>query len=184
MILKLAIILFNSFLILWITEFVDTGIIASENDAKDLYRNYNIISVGLSVFFFPLCGYLVDTFKFKVAIPIAFLWRGLSISCFLYITDPSSWQAYIFCVCMLLGTTFETIACDALFNKNLPSDVRGTLNSVYLLFGIIGMMIFAKIGGYLFDQVSSTAPFKLVAVADYTFAAFVVMMGQMGILDQ
>jgi hypothetical protein len=36
MIIRLVVILFNTFVMLWITSFVDSGVLSSESEAKDI----------------------------------------------------------------------------------------------------------------------------------------------------
>lgn len=44
-VIRLVMILFNTFLLLRITSFVDTGVLANDDEAKTIIRNVNLIAV-------------------------------------------------------------------------------------------------------------------------------------------
>jgi MFS family permease len=78
----------------------------------------------------------------------------------------------------------ENIALDGVFNKNLPKDIRGTLNSGYSFFGGIGLLCFTKLGGYLYDNVSPNSPFVFVGICDVAFAFLVILLKLCGKFNQ
>ena len=88
--------------------------------------------------------------------------RGGAIFGFLFLKTPNSWAAYTVSIFLVLGSLFENTTLDGLFNKNLPKDIRGTLNSIYNLFGGIGIIILAVLGGYLSDNVNEA---RIVGIA-------------------
>jgi predicted MFS family arabinose efflux permease len=128
------------------------------------------------VVLFKPAGYITDTFPAYITVPTAFLFRAGAILCFLTLDNPSSWIAYTVNSILLVGSLFENITIDGLFNKNLPKDIRGTLNSAYSFFGNVGLLIFTKIGGYIFDNWGASSPFILVATCDILFALLVISL--------
>ena len=76
----------------------------------------------------------------------------------------------------MMGTILENIAIDGNFTKHIPKEVRGTMNGIYYLFGNIGVLIFAKVSGYLYDNVGPKSPFIIVGTADLLFGMFVIIM--------
>jgi len=47
-------------------------------------------------------------------------------------------------------------------NKSCNCEIRGSVMGISCLFGAIGILIIAKIGGLLFDNVSVLSPFIIV----------------------
>jgi len=79
-----------------------------------------------------------------------------------------------------VGSLFENITLEGLFNKNLPKDIRGTLNSAFNLFGNLGMLVFTIVGGYLYDNVGPDSPFLIVSACDCLFALGIIVLILMG----
>lgn len=65
---------------------------------------------------------------------------------------------------------------DGLFAKHLPKDIRGSLNGLYYLCGGIGMILFSKIAGILYDSVGPIAPFMMISLMDATFGFIVIIL--------
>lgn len=84
--------------------------------------------------------------------------------------------SYVICVLMVVGTLFENTTIDGLFAKNLPKEIRGSLNGAYNFFGNIGLALFSKFGGIFYDSVGPTSPFILVGICDVAFAIFVFIL--------
>jgi hypothetical protein len=81
-ILRLSTTLLSTFLLLWITTFIDKGVIKSEAEAKQIFQDANIIGIAFSFGGFFLIGKFIDAFPSYMAIIIAFLIRGISILLF------------------------------------------------------------------------------------------------------
>jgi hypothetical protein len=60
-VIKLSVILYNTFLLLWLTNFVDTGVLNSDDHAKSIVKNIKIYLVIASVIFIRLAGDFTDT---------------------------------------------------------------------------------------------------------------------------
>ena len=81
-IVKLFFILFNTFVLLWITSFIDKGVIKDEDEAKLIIQNVNIIVVIGALLFFRVAGWIADKYPAYIVIPCSFLFRALTISAF------------------------------------------------------------------------------------------------------
>lgn len=93
---------------------------------------------------------------------------------FILSDDPRTFYTYAAMTLFVLGTVFENTTVDGLFNKNLPKDIRGTLNGAYNFFGNVGILIFSKIGGYLYDSAGPNSPFIFLGICDIAFALLIV----------
>jgi hypothetical protein len=183
-IIRLVFILFNTFLLLWITSFVDTGVLESEAEAKTIIQYINVISVITLILLFRPIGSFADRYPAYITIPCSFLFRAFAVSMFLMLDDPRAWQSYAVVAVLIVGSLLENTCVDGLFNKNLPKDIRGSLNSAYSFFGNFGILLFTKAGGYMYDNVSPSSPFIVVACCDVVFAVLVIILRLMKKFNQ
>ena len=65
---------------------------------------------------------------------------------------------------------------DSLFAKNLPKDIRGTLNGFYYFFGGLGIMFFSKLGGLVYDTIGHSFPFLICGMLDIGFAVLIMIL--------
>ena len=124
-------VLFSTFVLLWITSFVNSGVLSSEEEAKEVIQNANIVCVLFSLVFFKLAGLLTDKFPAYINLPISFLLRASACVTFIFIKDPRSFLPYFTLGLFVVGNLFENVTLNGLFNKHLAKDVRGTLTGAY-----------------------------------------------------
>lgn len=172
---RLISVLFSSYLILWIQTFVDAGLLENENVGKDIYTFIMVASALVSVFVFPMAGFIVDYFPSKYTVPGSFIFRCLTTFLFWCIERPDTTMAYTVCIMMVVGTIIENIAVDSIFNKNLPKETRGLLSGVYSFGGQVGILIYSFLAGYLFDKIGPKSPFILIGVLDAMYAIYVII---------
>lgn len=127
--------------------------LTSESEAKTIIQNINVIAVVFIILLFKPIGIFADTYPAYITIPVSFLVRATSIICFLYLDKPNDYSSYLVSAIMFMGSLFENTTVDGLFNKHLPKDIRATLSSGYNFFGNVGLLIFTKVGGYLYDNI-------------------------------
>ena len=85
-VVKLVLILYSTFLLLWITSFVDSGYLESEQKSKDLYSKIMIIAVVATLILLPMLGMAADRLRSTVSIPVSFFCRAICGYCFMFIT--------------------------------------------------------------------------------------------------
>jgi hypothetical protein len=83
------------------------------------------------VLLFKPIGIINDKYPAYKNIPISFSLRGVALIFFLFVENPKSWKAIVALILFIVGSIYENNSVDTLFNKNLPKDIRGTLNSAY-----------------------------------------------------
>ncbi len=81
---------------------------------------------------------------------------------------------------ILIGSIFAITCIEAVFSKNLPKEIRGTMNGVQTFVGTIGSMWFTILGGYVFDIYGPKAPFILAGLSTMLFALFVSVVSLIG----
>lgn len=94
--------------------------------------------------------------------------------------DPSSWYSYIVSVAMVLGTMFEGLCTESLLLRNASPRTRGLIFSTGHAFGSIGLLIFALVGGILFDRYGPYMPFIFVGLTDCFFALLCIVFACSG----
>eukprot|EP00347_Sterkiella_histriomuscorum_P014482 403360706 len=175
-IIKQSAILYNTFLILKITSYVDTGILASDQQARDIVQVIKIIQVFASLILIVFAGHYSDKLKYTYTIPLAFILKSCAITLLVFLDNPHSYLFKFSCVAIQSLSLIQNILIDGLFSKNLKKEIRGTLNGVYFTFGSLGMLAFAKIGGYLYDQVSQDMPFILSAGLNASYGLIILLL--------
>lgn len=152
------------------------------SQAKDIYINIMVASALICVFVLPVLGKLCDIVDPRKIMPIAFLARCCTTYFFWLLEHPASTQTFVVCVSMVVATIAEQISCDSIFMKNLNKETRGILSGAYSFVGQVGILVFSLIGGWMFDNLGSKAPFVAIGFLDSGFAmvfcAFV--LGQRG----
>ena len=79
MVTKLVQVLYSVYLVLWITDFVERGVLQDNDEAKTLYKNvmvYAVIATAISV---PFIGKMADYLPAPIFVPLSFLIRGVLI---------------------------------------------------------------------------------------------------------
>lgn len=77
MVTKLVAILYSIYLMLWMTSFVPSGKIESDERVKILYSSVLTGAMIGTLFALPLFGKIADTAPIQVFLPVAFLIRGV-----------------------------------------------------------------------------------------------------------
>ena len=119
-----------------------------------------------TLIFGPIFGYMSDNVDARVIVPTTFFVRGLIAFSFRYIDDPTKSSSYILSVLLILVSVMQFLCVEVLFMRNMKSSIRGTLSGMAIFFSSIGMTMFVRVGGILFDKVGPWAPFQLLGTAD------------------
>ena len=77
MVSKLVTILYSIYLMLWMTSFVETGVVESDERVKTLYSQVLTGAMVGTLIALPFFGRIADTAPIAVFLPIAFLIRGM-----------------------------------------------------------------------------------------------------------
>jgi len=153
---------------LFIASFIP-GKVANEEAAKLIYSNVMIVSVVLGLLVVPLAGRLADKYNPQVILPLSFFIRFCSIVMFMFIDNPNTYYAFGVSVFVVVGTAMENVTVDCLLLRNADKQIRGVILGFGTACGFIGMLIFAIVGGILFDRIGPYAPFIFVGGLDAVF---------------
>ena len=116
-VVRLILILFNTFLLLWVISFVDSGYLKSEADAMMIYVKINIMGVCFAVVGFFILHKYIDRVPIKYSVTCSFMFRCIAMVGFLKIKKPDAAYTYLVLIMALVGSQFEYISVEAMFTK-------------------------------------------------------------------
>jgi MFS family permease len=178
-------LLFAIYLLLWITSFVDSGYLKSDNEAKIIYSRIINITMASVVVCLPGLGWLSDKMKPNVMVPLSFLLRCVVCACFVYfINAPDSNWAILLSVLLIICSMVENVCIAALFQRTMPADLRGAMLGTMAFFGQLGQIGFTTTCSALLGSYTTKSPFAVVAIADFTLFFVGAVLGCMGYLKR
>lgn len=138
MVTKLVTILYSIYLMLWMTSFIETGKIESEERVKTLYSEVLTGAMIGTLFALPVIGKIADTSPITIFLPGAFLLRGMIAAQFSGIHDPESTTSIIMSMLIIIASAVQYISVEVLFLRSLPNEIRGTMIGISNFFGLLG----------------------------------------------
>jgi MFS family permease len=82
-----------------------------------------------------------------------------------FATTADGWFMWTLAMTAALEGMFSLIS-QVLLSAFAPKDMRGSFSGVYNLYGSLGFIFASQVGGYLFDNLSYTAPYMLFVGLD------------------
>ncbi|KAF0701352.1 Aste57867_8133 [Aphanomyces stellatus] len=153
-----------------------------KTDCHDAYIKASILSgvaQTAAMVSAPLFGWLGDRFYRPVVVLAASIIGLVSYFWLFLCTDPTAKVLYVVAILVGVGEMGIVVSSmSVVTSKAIPSHLRGSVSGAYAFCGTIGIMIASKLGGYLFDAWTSTAPFFVMAVGNViaVVAAVVVIV--------
>lgn len=141
---------------------------------------YILIQV-FSLLWLPLMGYLMDRIYRGAGLAIAMVLAAGGYFSLFFLDNPLGSQMYLAAVLVGMGEMSANLASLALIGSEAPEKGRGAVIGLFSLCGAIGILIVAKLGGYLSGMFGPVAPFVLVAGANtivFFLALGVLAMGR------
>ena len=169
-------ILFSIYIVLWITSFVDSGLLESEEASKELYQKIMLFSMVGTMCIIPLAGYIADKLHWGFNIALAFSLRFITGLSFLQINDPRTNLATMLCVFYVISSVIANISIETGYLRGIPPEIRGTMLGLFGLFAFTGVVLFTVAAGYLHDLIGPKTPFDLVLCLDGVYLTVVIFM--------
>ncbi|OQR93147.1 hypothetical protein ACHHYP_02857 [Achlya hypogyna] len=183
-------IIITIFLPLWVYKYyiehhLCTATDVNSPDIKDDCRKAYIVAsiVGgvvqtAALVSAPVFGYIGDRVYRPLVVLASTIIGGIGYFWLYLSTDPTAPIMYLVAVVVGIGEMGIVVSSLSLVtSKAIPCQLRGSVSGAYSFFGTIGILITSKLGGYLFDHWTSTAPFFIMAVGNVICA--VVAIGVM-----
>lgn len=112
----------------------------------------------------PVFGLILDRVNRVTGLAIAMGLAGLGYSSMGLIDAPLAAESIPLFILLALGQGSAIIASVTLVGQEAPATERGTIVATSGLFGAIGILCAAVLGGRLFDAVGPSAPFVMLGV--------------------
>ncbi len=166
----------STFFTTWLfLEGRDQGMTAT--DAMSGGFTFYIIVQAAALVAAPIIGIMLDRIDRVIGLIIAMILAGVGYLSLALVGDPFGTEMYFAAVLIGFGEIAANLSSLSLVGKEAPAKGRGAVIGMFSLFGALGILIVAKAGGILFDEVSRIGPFILVGAANLVVMvlAFIVL---------
>lgn len=145
---------------------------ASATALASAVMGVNVILAALSS---PLFGFLTDRWSRKSVLCMCLGLSSIAYIGLSFLSSPFSPLIYLFMVFLGFGISGITIAAQTLTADLSPKEIVGSVLGGFNTTGAIGIMFFALIGGYLFDNIGYTTPFLIKGVGDILVIIYILL---------
>ena len=155
----------STFFSLWLfNEATTQGL--SQGDAFKLATGFYVTVQAFAIPGAVLINFFIDKVDRVAALAIAMFIAAVGYLYLGFIENPLTSQMYFGAALLGLGEIFANISAISLIGSVAPVKGRGAVIGGFSFFGAVGILTVAIVGGYLFDNVSPTAPFTMVGFAN------------------
>ncbi|MEE9135422.1 MAG: MFS transporter [Gammaproteobacteria bacterium] len=121
-------------------------------------------------------GFVLDKIDRVFGLAIAMVLASVGYLSLAFVGDPLGSEMYYAAVLIGLGEITANLSAISLVGKEAPVKGRGAVIGMFSLFGALGILLVAKAGGELFDNVARVGPFILVGVANVVIFVWAVLV--------
>lgn len=155
----------STFFTTWLfLEGRDRGMTATE--AMSGGFTFYIIVQAAALVAAPIIGIILDRIDRVIGLIVAMILAGAGYLSLAIVGDPLGTEMYFAAVLIGFGEIAANLSSLSLVGKEAPAKGRGAVIGMFSLFGALGILLVAKIGGTLFDEVARIGPFILVGAAN------------------
>ena len=165
----------STFFSLWLfNEATTQGL--SQGDAFKLATGFYVTVQAFAIPGAVLINFFIDKVDRVAALAIAMFIAAVGYLYLGFIENPLTSQMYFGAALLGLGEIFANIAAISLIGSVAPVKGRGAVIGGFSFFGAVGILTVAIVGGYLFDNVSPTAPFTMVGFANICLLTIALLL--------
>ncbi len=154
----------STFFTLWLTQ-VGTKVGMTTGEANTQAIKFYILIQVFALCWLPVMGWLLDRIDRVAGLALAMVLAGAGYFSLSVLDDPLGPGMYFVAALVGMGEMSANISSLTLIGSEAPVKGRGAVIGLFSLFGAIGILIVAKVGGYLFGS-NPVGPFLLVAGAN------------------
>ncbi len=155
----------STFFVLWLTqEGVKSGMTTADASARGIF--FYILIQLFALCWLPVLGFILDRIDRVAGVALAMILAGGGYFSLFFFADPLGNSMYFCAVLVGMGEISANLATLTLIGTEAPVKGRGAVIGLFSLFGAIGILLIAKVGGYLSGIYGPAAPFILVAAAN------------------
>ena len=108
--------------------------------------------MAINSLFAPYAGIIADSVEPYISLPIIAFWRLVMALLFIFFVNTPDTDWFIYAICLIqAASTFEDTVIKAVFNKGIPSDVRGVMSSAFETFGSLFKVLITLIFVTIYD---------------------------------
>lgn len=155
----------GTFFVLWLTQKGVAGGLATVEANAVALKFYILIQV-FALLWLPVMGWLLDRVDRVLGLALAMVLGGIGYGSLWFFDDPLAGSMYVGAVLVGMGEMSANIASLTLIGSEAPVKVRGAVIGLFSLFGALGILLVAKVGGIMSGTYGTLAPFLLVAGAN------------------
>jgi MFS family permease len=155
----------GTFFVLWLTQQGVAGGLDTAAANGVALKFYILIQV-FAMCWLPVMGWLLDRVDRVAGLAFAMVLGGVGYGSLYLFDDPLGSEMYVAAVLVGMGEMSANIASLTLIGSEAPPKVRGAVIGLFSLFGAIGILLVAKVGGIMSGTYGTLAPFLLVAGAN------------------
>jgi MFS family permease len=164
----------STFFTLWLTQAgAEVGMTTGEANAQAI-KFYILIQV-FALCWLPVMGWLLDRIDRVAGLALAMFLAGGGYFALSMLPDPLGPGMYFVAALVGMGEMSANLSSLTLIGSEAPVKGRGAVIGLFSLFGAIGILLVAKIGGYLFGT-NPVGPFMLVAGANVVVLVLALAM--------
>jgi MFS family permease len=164
----------STFFTLWLTQAgTKLGLTTGEANAQAI-KFYILIQV-FALCWLPVMGWLLDRIDRVAGLAIAMVLAGSGYFSLSLLDNPLGPGMYFVAALVGMGEMSANISSLTLIGSEAPVKGRGAVIGLFSLFGAIGILIVAKVGGMLFGS-NPVGPFLLVSGANFVVLILALAM--------
>jgi MFS family permease len=126
-----------------------------------------VITQSSALLFSPVVGFFMDKMNRITGVTVCMFLGGIGFTAPVLINNPLDSSAIPIFIIMGLGQISVFLGATILIGQEAPVKERGSVLGMFNIFGAIGILVAASIGGRLFDQVAPWAPFVLIGATNF-----------------
>ena len=155
----------STFFSLWLVQAgMANGYTAAEALAEG-GKFFGVVQI-VALLWAPCAGIIIDKFNRVTALCIAMGLAAVGYLSLGAIADPTQNIMYLAAIILGMGEVNAVLAAQALIAQEAPKQHRGAVIGVFGLFGALGILAAAKMGGYLFDTWMRAGAFVMMGIAN------------------
>ena len=152
----------STLLTLWlVTEGMNQGMTAEDALKKATF--FYVIIQALALPWAPIFGWVLDRVDRLKGLAAAMVVALIGYSSLGFLDNPFGPGMYIAAAFVGAGEMAANISAISLIGKEAPDRSRGAVLGLFSLFGALGILMIAQVGGWLFDHWKPVGPFLFMA---------------------
>ena len=165
----------STFFTTWLfLEGRDRGLTATE--AMSGGFTFYIVVQAAALVAAPVIGIMLDRIDRVIGLIIAMILAGAGYLSLAFVGDPLGKEMYFAAILIGFGEIAANLSALSLVGREAPAKGRGAVIGMFSLCGAFGILLVAKIGGMLFDEVSHIGPFVLVGIANLVVLVLAIVV--------